>query len=143
MVKGFYISDDLEDMDIEVIFRFISESYWGKGIPLEALQKSLQHSLCFGIFSDTGQQVGFARMITDRATFAYLSDVYIDEAFRGRGLSKYLMDTLLAHPDLQGLRRILLATADAHKLYEKSGFVPLAKPEYFMEIWKPDIYQEQ
>lgn len=140
MVEGFYITDKLADMDMQAIHNALSATYWARDMPFETMQRGLENSLCFGVFNEDRQQVGFARMITDRATFAYLSDVYIDEAFRGMGLSKWLVATLLEHPDLQGLRRITLATADAHGLYAQYGFQPLAKPEYFMEIWKPDIY---
>lgn len=128
-------------MDIQAIHSFISRSYWAKGIPLETLKRGVENSLCFGVFTDQNNQVGFARVVTDRATFAYLCDVYVLEQHRGKGLSKWLMDTLVAHPDLQDLRRINLATVDAHKLYERYGFKAPAKPENFMEIWKPDIYE--
>ena len=135
------ISTNLADMDIAVIHGCISNSYWAKGIPISVLEKAISNSLCFGVFTDSGQQVGFARLITDSATFAYLADVFILEAHRGKGLSKWLMENVIAHPDLQGLRRITLSTKDAHGLYEKYGFKPLANPQTFMEAWKPDVYQ--
>ncbi|WP_232475420.1 GNAT family N-acetyltransferase [Permianibacter aggregans] len=124
-----------------VIHGYLSQSYWAKDIPLATLQRALQNSLCFGVFTDSGEQVGFARMITDRATFAYLADVFILDAYRGKGLSKWLMQTLTEHPDLQGLRRSVLATRDAHGLYRQFGYTALNKPETFMECWQPDVYQ--
>ncbi|OIQ00751.1 MAG: GNAT family N-acetyltransferase [Zetaproteobacteria bacterium CG2_30_46_52] len=140
-MNGYSISTNLADMDIAVIHGCISNSYWAKGIPISVLEKAISNSLCFGVFTDSGQQVGFARLITDSATFAYLADVFILEAHRGKGLSKWLMENVIAHPDLQGLRRITLSTKDAHGLYEKYGFKPLANPQTFMEAWKPDVYQ--
>lgn len=143
MVEGYRISSNTADMDIQAIHAFISNSYWSEGIAFEALERSVKNSLCFGVFTLDNQQIGFARVITDRATFAYLADVYVLEPHRGKGLSKWLVETVLAHPDLQGLRRITLATVDAHNLYKKYGFESLAKPDNYMEIWKPDIYQTQ
>jgi len=140
-MNGYSISTNLADMDIAVIHGCISNSYWAKGIPISVLEKAISNSLCFGVFTDSGQQVGFARLITDSATFAYLADVFILEAHRGKGLSKWLMENVIAHPDLQGLRRITLSTKDAHGLYEKYGFKPLANPQTFMEAWKPAVYQ--
>lgn len=140
MTDGYRISDKTSDMDVETIHNFLSTSYWAAGIPLDVVRKSIANSLCFGIFTDDGQQVGFARAITDHATFAYLSDVFIDEAHRGQGLSKWLLQTVHAHPSLIGLRRILLVTADAHGLYEQVGFKPLHAPERFMEKWQPGVY---
>jgi GNAT superfamily N-acetyltransferase len=103
-------------------------------VPRAIVERAIQHSLCFGVFHG-GNQVGFARVVTDRATFAYLADVYILEAHRGRGLSRRLMQAVLGHPDLQGLRRFLLATMDAHGLYAQFGFKPLANPSRMMERW--------
>ena len=140
MVPGFRISSQPEEMDMAVIHGYLSESYWAKDIPLSTLQRALQNSLCFGVFTDSGEQVGFARMITDRATFAYLADVFILYAFQGKGLSKWLMQAITEHPDLQGLRRSVLATRDAHGLYRQFGYTPLNKPETFMECWRPDVY---
>ena len=124
-MQGYSISTELTEMDIDVIHAFVSESYWAKGIPKPVLKKALTHSLCFGVFIDTNEQasteiskqVGFGRMITDRATYAYLADVFIIEEYRGCGLSKFLMNAIVDHPDLQGLRRVVLATRDAHGLY--------------------------
>ncbi len=126
-------------MDRDVIYAFLSRSYWAQGISRETLGRALDNSLCFGVMMGEGRQVGFARMITDTATYAYLADVFILDEFRGRGLSRWLLQTLLDHPDLQGLRRITPATQDAHGLYEKFGFKRLAKPEIFMEIWSPEV----
>lgn len=132
-------STEREQMDIAFIHEFLRGSYWAKGIPRSVVEKSLKHSLCFGAFCD-GRQVGFARVITDFATFAYLADVFVAPEHRGRGVSKRLMQAIVKHPELQGLRRLLLATRDAHGLYEHFGFKPLANPEYFMAIHDPDVY---
>ena len=140
MVDGYRISNHYEDMDLSVIHGFIAQSYWAGNIPMETLQQALKNSLCFGVFRNSGEQVGFARMITDRATFAYLADVFILTEHRGKGLSKWLMQEIIEHPELQGLRRMLLATRDAHGLYEQFGFKALANPQSFMELWVPDVY---
>ena len=140
MVEGYSISSNYENMDLSVIHEFISQSYWASNIPLATLQTALENSLCFGVFLNPGAQVGFARMITDKATFAYLADVFILPQHRGKGLSKWLMREILEHPQLQGLRRMLLATRDAHGLYEQCGFRALTSPQSFMELWVPDIY---
>ena len=139
-VPGYWVSSKYEDMDFDTIHAFISESYWAKGIPEQTLQRAMQNSLCFGVFEESGAQVGFARAVTDCATYAYIADVFILDRCRGLGLSKWLMSELIAHPDLQGLRRMTLATRDAHGLYEQFGFKPLANPEIFMESWNPDVY---
>ena len=115
-------------MDIDLIHSFLSRSYWAEGISKEIIRRSIEGALCFGVF-ENDKQVGFARMITDKATFAYLADVFIIEEYRGLGLSKWLMETIMAHPDLQGLRRMMLATRDAHELYKKFGFTPLNNVE--------------
>jgi len=139
--QGAYrISTDVNAMDVDAIHAYLSRSYWAQGIPRDVVAKAIAGSLCFGIFENE-QQVGFARVTTDRATFAYLCDVYVLEDHRGRGLATWLMEAVVAHPDLQGLRRFLLATRDAHHLYEKFGFVPLARPDIFMEINRPEIYR--
>ena len=140
MIKGFRISSDRDEMDFEAIHAFIVESYWARGIPRETLQRAIENSLCFGVFTEHGEQIGFARAVTDTATFAYLADVYVLEAHRGQGLSKWLMQEILSHPGLQGLRRISLATQDAHGLYARFGFTPLSNPETLMELWNPDVY---
>jgi hypothetical protein len=136
----FTITDRREALDIGLIHGFLRESYWAKGIPREIVTKALDNSLCFGIFHHT-EQIGFGRVITDRATFAYLADVFIVEHWRGRGLGKWLIACVLEHPELQGLRRWLLATWDAHGLYRQHHFVPLRRPEWFMEINHPNLYQ--
>jgi N-acetylglutamate synthase-like GNAT family acetyltransferase len=121
------------------VHQFLTNSYWAKGIPLETLQRAIQHSLCFGIYQDP-RQVGFARAVTDQATFAYIADVFVIEPYRGRGLSKWLMECIKGHPDLQGLRRWSLITRDAHQLYQQFGFTRLSHPEAWMEIHDPGVY---
>jgi N-acetylglutamate synthase-like GNAT family acetyltransferase len=128
-------------MDIEAIHRFISQSYWATDIPLETLRKAINNSLCFGAFTQSGDQVGFARVVTDLATFAYLADVYVVEQHRGQGLSKRLMQHIVKHPELQGIRRMFLATSDAHGLYQQFGFEALQRPEIFMELHQPNVYK--
>ncbi|MCW4631315.1 MULTISPECIES: GNAT family N-acetyltransferase [Marinomonas] len=142
MVSGYRISWDYKEMDFDVIHHYISNTYWAKNIPQTTLKRALDNSLCFGVFSQEGKQIGFARMITDQATFAYLADVFIDEEHRGKGLSKWLMQEIHDYPSLQGLRRILLATRDAHGLYGQFGYTPLNYPETFMQKWNPDVYNE-
>ncbi len=139
-MNHFRVITNIDDMDMAVIHGFLSQSYWAKGIPQATLQKALQNSLCFGLF-DGEQQVGFARMVTDKATFAYLADVFVLESHRGHGGAKTLMTAIMDHADLQGLRRMLLATRDAHSLYRQFGFTDLARPEIMMELHRPDIYQ--
>jgi len=138
--EGFSISTERERLDVDAIHAYLSRSYWAEGIPRETVERSIEGSLCFGLFDPDGAQVGFARLITDRATFAYLCDVYVLEAQRGRGLGRWLIDTVAAHPDLAGLRRMVLVTRDAHALYAPVGFTPLKAPERFMEIVRPDLY---
>lgn len=134
------ISTDRSKLDLAFIHAYLSrDSYWARGIPREVFTRSVEHSLCFGIYAET-RQVGFARVISDFATFAYLADVFIDEGHRGRGLSKWLMDTIVSHPDLHGLRRWLLATQDAHTLYARYGFTPLSVPDRLMERLDPAVY---
>ena len=139
MNHTYEITTDPNRMDVTAIHAFLSQSYWSPGIPLALVQRAMANSLCFGVLLN-GEQVGFARLITDRATFAYLADVYVLEAHRGRGLSQRIMDHVVAHPDLQGLRRMLLATRDAHALYAKYGFKPLASPASMMEVHQPHVY---
>jgi N-acetylglutamate synthase-like GNAT family acetyltransferase len=138
---NYTISTDKTSLSPEYIHQYLSEqSYWAKGIPLHTVKRSIEGSICFGVYKDA-QMVGFARVITDNATFGYLADVFIDETCRGQGLSKWLMEVILAHPDLQGLRRFMLATRDAHGLYRQFDFKELANPEYMLAIVKPDIYK--
>lgn len=137
--ETFTVTCDPAKLDRVVIARFLASSYWAKGIPSATVDKSLEHSLCFGLL-DGDRQIGFARVISDRATIAYLADVFILPEYRGRGLSKWLMECVVSHPDLQGLRRWILATRDAHSLYEKFGFTALKKPDIFMERHNPNVY---
>jgi len=134
-------SSDPRLLDFNLIYDFLSQSYWAKGIPKATLQKAIDNSLVFGVYSETGKQVGFARLSTDKATFAYLADVFIIESHRGLGLSKLLLKSIVNHPDLQGLRRFMLATGDAHGLYAKFGFKAVENPEILMQIWHPTIYE--
>ena len=138
--NDFIITTDKSKIDATYVHHFLSHSYWAKDIPMETVQKSIEGSLCFSVFY-LNQQIGFARVITDEATFAYLADVFIDENFRGRGLSKWLMEIIVSYPSLQGLRRFLLATRDAHDLYKKFGFEPLKNTDKWMEIHKPNVYK--
>jgi GNAT superfamily N-acetyltransferase len=130
--KNCSISTDKSQLQPEVIHAFLTDSYWAKGITLERVEKRIKHSLCFGVYLDN-QQVGFARLITDYDSFAYLADVFILENHRGKGLSKQLMTFILAHLEVQGLRRWLLATRDAHGLYAQFEFTPISIPERWME----------
>ncbi|WP_122047260.1 GNAT family N-acetyltransferase [Vibrio atlanticus] len=141
-MKGFRISTNNDELDLNVIHQFVSTSYWAQGIPKSTLEKAVLNSFCFGVFESSGSQVGFARLITDKATFAYLADVFILESHRGLGLSKWLVKTVVEHPDLQGLRRMVLATRDAHGLYSQYGFKPIENPEILMQIWHPNIYNK-
>ena len=138
--NDFIFSDDSNLVDVVAVHRYLSEeSYWAKNIPFETVKRSISNSLCFGIYIDT-KQIGFARWVTDKATFAYLCDVYVETTYRGLGLSKKLMSLMMFHPDLQGLRTYTLGTLDAHGLYAQYGFKPLATPERRMEIVVKDIY---
>ena len=138
--NGFTISTEKEKLDIDVIHSFLNRTYWAEGISKEIIRRSIEGSLCFGVF-ENDKQVGFARMITDKATFAYLADVFIIEEYRGRGLSKWLMEVIMSHPDLQGLRRMILATKDAHGLYKQFGFTPLINVDRWMQILDQDVYK--
>ena len=138
------ISVDPARLDLAVIYRYLSEeAYWSPGIPREIVERAVANSLCFGVYTAAGAQVGFARLITDRATYAYLADVFVLSEYRGQGLSKRLMEAIIAHPELQGLRRWMLATRDAHSLYARYGFTPLAKPERVMERHDPNAYAKK
>jgi GNAT superfamily N-acetyltransferase len=136
----FLISTDPALLDLVVIHGYLTRSYWAPGISASVVARSIAGSLCFGVY-DEGRQVGFARVITDRATFAYLADVFVLESHQGRGLGTWLVQVIVAHPDLQGLRRFALATRDAHGLYSRFGFAPLAAPDRHMEIVRPDLYR--
>jgi GNAT superfamily N-acetyltransferase len=138
--RGDYtISTNPQLLDFDVIQRFLSQSYWAAGVPMEIVRRSIAHSLPFGLYRGT-EQLGFARVITDYATFAYLADVFVLDSHRGRGLSKWLMEAIVSHPDLQRLRRWMLATRDAHELYRKYGFSELKQPDRWMERHDPDVY---
>ena len=139
--KGEYeIDDDKRRLNLGAIHRFLSqESYWAKNRTMEHTLTAIENSLCFGVYRGR-EQVGFARVITDKATFAYIGDVFILDGYRGKGLSKWLMDIILSQPDLQGLRRWLLATYDAHGLYSQFDFTSLKHPERWMERSAPDAY---
>jgi len=153
--RGEYlISTDPARLDLDVIHGFLTNCYWAKGIPREVLARSIEHSLCFGVYDDSigfprlakdarrgAPQVGFARVVSDFATVAYLGDVFLLESHRGRGLSKWLIECIMRHPALQGLRRWILLTRDAHGLYAQFGFTPVRAPERYMELHRPEIYE--
>ena len=131
--RGDYtISCDPKRLDLGVVHGFLTTSYWALGVSEDVVRRSIEHSLCFGVY-DQESQVGFARVITDRATFAYLADVFILDSYQGHGLGMWLIETIVAHPELSGLRRWILVTRDAHDLYRKYGFTELRNPERFME----------
>lgn len=138
---GFLVSTDPARLDLDVIHGYLTNCYWAKGIPREIVARSIEHSLCFGIYDSQGAQVGFARIVSDFATVAYLGDVFVLESHRGHGLSKWLMECIMQHPSLQGLRRWILLTHDAHGLYKQFGFTPVKSPERYMELHNPDIYE--
>ncbi|WP_240231191.1 GNAT family N-acetyltransferase [Devosia lacusdianchii] len=142
--EGYEVSADPDRIDVDYVHRYLSEvSYWAAGIPRDIVARSIANSIPFGVYGPDGAQVGFARVITDRATFAYLADVFIDPGQQRRGLGKALLETIFAHPDLQTLRRFLLVTLDAHALYAQYGFVPLPYPDRTMAIIKADLYRKQ
>jgi GNAT superfamily N-acetyltransferase len=135
------ISTDTHRLNVDVIHTFLAEdSYWSPGIPRSIVERAIENSLCFGVYHRAAQ-VGFARVVTDKSTFALLADVFILEAHRGKGLSKWLMRCVVGHEDLQGLRRFLLLTSDAHGLYRQFGLKGLGNPSRFMEVVRPDIYR--
>lgn len=138
-MPDYEISTLPERIDVDAAHAYLSTSYWSPGIPLAVLRRAITNSLCVAAFHE-GRQVGFARVVTDRATFAYLADVYVLDEHRGQGLSRRMMAALLGHPDLEGLRRLMLVTRDAHGLYSKFGFTPLANPALYMELHRPDVY---
>lgn len=142
MAEAYEISTDPGRLDMELIHGFLRSSYWAKDIPREVVERAIQYSLCFGAFC-AGRQVGFGRVVTDYATFGYVADVFVVPEHRGCGVSKLILRAMLEHPRLQGLRRLLLATKDAHALYARFGFQPLAHPEHFMSIHKPDVYRDR
>lgn len=133
-------STDPAKFDLDAIHAYLVRAYWSQGIPRTTVERAVANSLCFALLHGKAQ-VGFARVVTDSATFAYLCDVYILEEHRGKGLGKWLMECVMGHPSLQGLRRFSLATRDAHGLYRQFGFGDLSKPDTLMEILRPDIYR--
>ncbi len=151
----FFITTDRTRLDLDLIHTFLTNCYWAKGIPREVVARSIEHSLCFGIYDGAGEkfpllpksgrsgapQVGFARVITDFATIAYLGDVFVLESHRGRGLGKWMMECIMQHPALQGLRRWILLTRDAHGLYQQFGFTALKAADRYMELHRPDVYE--
>jgi ribosomal protein S18 acetylase RimI-like enzyme len=138
--EEYQISTDPAKFDLDAIHAYLVRAYWSQGIPRTTVERAVTNSLCFAVLHGKAQ-IGFARVVTDRATFAYLCDVYILEEHRGKGLGKWLMESVMRHPELQGLRRFSLATRDAHGLYRQFGFGDLSKPDTLMEILRPDIYQ--
>jgi len=156
----FVLSTDRSRLDLDVIHGFLTDCYWAKGIPRDIVARSIEHSLCFGIYDEREEfpglaetarpgaptalkalQVGFARVVSDFATVAYLGDVFVLESHRRRGLSKWIMECIMQHPALQGLRRWILLTRDAHELYSQFGFTPVKSAERYMELHRPDVYE--
>jgi len=138
--SGFVVTCDPHRLDRKVVADFLAGSYWAKGIPAETVSRSIDGSICFSLLEGR-RQVGFARVVSDRATIAYLGDVFVLPEFRGRGLGKWLVECVMSHPELRGLRRWILVTRDAHGLYEQLGFKPLGRPEGYMELHNPDAYR--
>jgi GNAT superfamily N-acetyltransferase len=137
----FLISTDRELLSLDVVHGFLTNCYWAQGIPREIVARSIEHSLCFGIYDGGRTEIGFARVVSDFATVAYLGDVFVLESHRGRGLSKWLMQCVVEHPALQNLRRWILLTRDAHGLYSQFGFTPVKAPERYMELHRPKVYE--
>lgn len=141
LLTDYEISTDVDRLDVEVIHKFLAEnSYWSRGVPRLIVERAIENSLCFGVYH-RAEQVGFARVVTDKSTFALLADLFILREHRGKGLSKWLMRCVVGHQDLQGLRRLLLLTSDAHGLYSQFGFEQLGNPSRFMEVLRPDVYR--
>ena len=138
-MEKYEITTDKSRMSVKAAHAFLSQAYWSPGIPLATVQKAIDNSLCFAVLAGR-EQVGFARIVTDKATFAYLADVYVVEAHRGKGLAKRMILAIRQHDELQGLRRFMLATRDAHSLYAQFGFTPLSSPVRFMELHDPNAY---
>jgi len=137
----FMISTSRERLKLDVIHGFLTNCYWAKGIPRDVVVRSIANSVCFGVYDGKRAQVGFARVISDFATIAYVGDVFVLEAHRSRGLGKWLMQCITQHPALQNLRRWILTTLDAHGLYSQVGFIPVKAPERYMELHRPDVYE--
>jgi len=140
-MQPYEITFDKSRMSVEAAHAFLSQAYWSRGVPRSTVQKAFDNSICFAALAGS-EQIGFARVVTDKATFAYLSDVYVLPAHRGKGVAKRMVEAIQRHPELQGLRRFMLATRDAHDLYAKFGFVPLSAPGMFMELHNPDAYAQ-
>ncbi len=138
----FLLSTDSARLNHDVIHNFLTNCYWAKGIPREIVVRSIEHSLCFGVYDGTGAQVAFARVISDFATIAYLGDVFVLESHRGQGLGKWMMECIMQHRALQGLRRWILLTRDAHGLYAEFGFKALQAPDRYMELHNADVYEK-
>lgn len=140
-MKQFKVTTNPDDLDLELTYSFISNTYWAKNISFEMFRKSIANSLVFGAYNESNEQVGFARVITDKATFAYLVDVFVLENYRNLGISKLIVQAITSDPELQGLRRFMLVTSNAHGLYSQFGFEPVTKPENIMQIWQPNVYE--
>jgi len=139
--NGFTVSTDKTRLDVNTIHDYLcNHSYWSGGISFDIVKRSIENSVCFGLYEDD-KLIGFARVITDKATFAYLGDVFVLDGYRGKGLSKWLMECVLKHPELQGFRRWLLLTRDAQELYRKFGFTEFHAPDRCMELWFPNVYK--
>ena len=136
----FTVTSDPARIDMDVVYGYLSRAYWCEDIPRQLLEHAMQNSICFGLF-ECERQIGFARVVSDRSTFAYVCDVFVLKSHQGRGLGTWMMQCVLKHPELQGLRRWHLTTRDAHSLYRQVGFVPVSKPERHMEIFTPDMYK--
>jgi GNAT superfamily N-acetyltransferase len=142
--RGAYtVTTDRARLDLAAVHAFLVTAYWCEGVPREVLARAVANSLCFSLLAGGRDQVGLARVCTDSATFAYLMDVYVLAGHRGQGLGRWLIECVMDHPRLAGLRRFLLITRDAHGLYRRFGFTPLAHPDRHMEIVKPDLYRRQ
>jgi GNAT superfamily N-acetyltransferase len=137
----FLMSTDRARLDLDVIHGYLTNCYWATGVPREVVARSIEHALCFGIYDGSGAQVAFARVISDFATIAYIGDVFVLDSHRGRGLGKWLMECIMQYPALQGLRRWILTTRDAHGLYSQVGFTPVKFPERYMERHDPYVYE--
>ncbi len=136
---NYWITNDKDQLNIDFIHDFLKEAYWSKDIPKKSVSKSIDHSLCFGVFHNN-EPIGFARVVTDYTCIAYLADVFIISQYRSQGLAKWLLSCILDHPELQSLRRWILGTRDAHGLYNQFGFTPLKNPDIFMERHNPNVY---
>ncbi len=141
--NGFTVSDDPARLDFDVVHGFLRDAYWCAGIPRKVVERAARNALTVGLYDQAGAQIGYGRSITDRATYAYLSDVFVLEDFRGRGLGTFLVEAIMSHPDHQGLKHMTLATDDAHALYAKFGFKSLANPDIYMHQVDLQIYKSK